>query len=24
LKDVNDWQRIEPHVATWLVPEDSP
>lgn len=24
LKDANDWQRIEPHVATWLVAEDSP
>ena len=23
LKDANDWQRIEPHVATWLVAEDS-
>ncbi len=24
LKDANDWQRIEPHVAAWLVAEDSP
>ena len=24
LKDANDWQRIEPHVATCLVAEDSP
>ncbi len=24
LKDANDWQRIEPRVATWLVAEDSP
>jgi MoxR-like ATPase len=24
LKDANDWHRIEPHVATWLVAEDSP
>ena len=23
LKDANDWQRIEPHVATWLGAEDS-
>ena len=24
LKDANDWQRIAPHVAAWLVAEDSP
>jgi MoxR-like ATPase len=24
LKDANDWQRIEPHVAAWLVAEDLP
>ena len=24
LKDANDWSRVEPHVAAWLVAEDSP
>ena len=24
LKDANDWQRIEPHVAAWLVAKDIP
>ena len=24
LKDSNDWRRIEPHVTTWLVAEESP